>query len=242
MTNERKSFVLYFNYYNQIKLLSPEDQGRVFCAIFEYAMNGILPCDLSKTAEIVFSFIRDMIDIDNEKYEDICRKRSENGKKGGRPPKNVEKTKSFLNEAKKAYNDTDKDTENDTDTEKVTDTGTDKDKDIDSGKTNCSASSQGLSERSADSVTASRLLSEEDMDFLKNKGVETAYVEERLERAAEYAARKGESLRSVLLSWWIGDRDKRGRPRPVQVSEKEPPSFDMDSFFEAACARALREL
>ncbi len=252
MTKERKSFVLYFNFYNQIKLLSAEDQGRVFCAIFEYAMGKGEPRGLSPTAEIVFSFIRDMIDIDNEKYADICKKRSENGKKGGRPPKITEKTKSFFEETNKAYKDKDTEKDNEKDTEKDNDTGTVKDKEnkTESGKTNCSAekssavsdashSSASVSDRSA---SVSHRLSEEDMDFLKAKGVEAEYARERTERAAEYAEKKGESLRSVLLSWWISDRGKGGRPKALRRYEREPPSFDTDDFFSAACERAMKEL
>ena len=84
---EKKSFVLYLSYANTLRLLTIKERGELITAIFDYEETGLEPQWLSPTVTIAFSFIRDALDRDREAYEEVCRKRSENGKKGGRPRK-----------------------------------------------------------------------------------------------------------------------------------------------------------
>ncbi|MBR4929716.1 MAG: hypothetical protein IKZ00_02830, partial [Bacteroidaceae bacterium] len=83
---DKKSFVLYCDYRKHFSLLSPEDQGRLIMAIFEYVETGTEP-QLEAMPLMAFSFIRAQLDRDIDKYREICRKRKEAGSKGGRPPK-----------------------------------------------------------------------------------------------------------------------------------------------------------
>ena len=79
----RDSFVLYTKYSEQLELLSMEQRGELFTAIFEY-MKGNDP-NIDGVVAMAFSFIKTQLDADAEKYEEVCRKRAEAGKKGGRP-------------------------------------------------------------------------------------------------------------------------------------------------------------
>ena len=78
---EKKSFVMYADYQKHIARLPDEDAGQLIKAILAYVNNGdeVL---LSPAADMAFSFMKDRIDRDCEKWEKTCKKRSEAGKKG----------------------------------------------------------------------------------------------------------------------------------------------------------------
>lgn len=81
----KNSFVLYTDYYEQIKILSHEDAGILLIAIMEYVMSNEEPeFDSDKgMLKMAFSFIKAQLDRDMKKYEETIEKRREAGKKGG---------------------------------------------------------------------------------------------------------------------------------------------------------------
>lgn len=126
----KKGFVLYYDYRKHLSLLSDEERGKLLMALLDYGERGDEP-DLEGAALMAFSFITGQMDRDAAKYAETCRKRSEAGKQGGRPPKakgledKAKKANGFSgkqSEPKKA--DTDTDTETETDTETDTETTT----------------------------------------------------------------------------------------------------------------------
>lgn len=89
-SDDKKAFYLYNDYIDHVKLMSDEDAGKLFKAILEYE-NDLEVQELSGVAAMAFSFIKNQLDRDSNKYEEICRKNRENGMKGGRPRKNTQK-------------------------------------------------------------------------------------------------------------------------------------------------------
>ena len=83
----RDSFVLYTSYIEQISLLDNEQRGVLLTAIYSYVMENELP-DMDGMTKMAFSFIKSQLDKDLKKYEEVCRKRREAGKAGGRPKAN----------------------------------------------------------------------------------------------------------------------------------------------------------
>lgn len=79
---DKKSFVLYTEYEENLEELPDEDLGQLFRAIFSYVNRGIVP-DLSPSCKMAFSFIRKDLDRNQAKYEETCRRRAEAGQKGG---------------------------------------------------------------------------------------------------------------------------------------------------------------
>lgn len=79
---EKKSFVLYLDYFPAFEKLSLSERGELITAIFEYAKTGIEP-DLNPVLEMAFSFIRQSMDRDNIKWEQTKKARAEAGRKGG---------------------------------------------------------------------------------------------------------------------------------------------------------------
>ncbi len=124
---EKKSFILYTDNRNQINMLSDQQAGQLFKALFGFAESGDIPVFDDGMTTMAFSFISAQIKRDSEKYDEVCKKRSENGKKGGRPSEKAKKANGFFEKqnkqtkAKKADNDTVTENENKTDTDTVND-------------------------------------------------------------------------------------------------------------------------
>lgn len=124
---EKKSFILYYDNLKQIDMLTDEQAGKLFKALYKFSVTGEETEFDDLAVKIMFSFIADNIRRDTTKYDEVCKRRSENGKKGGRPPK-AEKANGFSEnqiKAKKADND------NDIDNDNVNDNEIEKDKDND---------------------------------------------------------------------------------------------------------------
>lgn len=85
MTQEPKkktSFIIYESFYEPIKSLSDEKMGKLFRAIFEYRIKGTT--EVSEDITIAFSFFKNQLDIDTQKYEEVCKKRAISGSTGGK--------------------------------------------------------------------------------------------------------------------------------------------------------------
>ena len=85
MTQESKkktSFIIYESFYEPIKSLSDEKMGKLFRAIFEYRINGTT--EVPEDITIAFSFFKNQLDIDTQKYEEVCKKRAISGSTGGK--------------------------------------------------------------------------------------------------------------------------------------------------------------
>lgn len=86
--DKKQSFLVYLDYRKHLKRLSDEDRGKLFMAIFDYADSATIPEDgMSDAALMAFSFIKERMDLDAEKYAHKCAQNQVNGTRGGRPPK-----------------------------------------------------------------------------------------------------------------------------------------------------------
>ncbi len=77
------SFVLYTDYKEQIALLPDVEVGQLLKALFVFVETGEQP-EFSGMLKMCFSFIAAQIQRDKEKYIDVCEKRAEAGRKGGK--------------------------------------------------------------------------------------------------------------------------------------------------------------
>ena len=239
METKKKGFIVHENFYEQVQLLSTEECGRLFLAMFEYHKSGTVPKGLSPLLTMAFIGIRQAMDQDYITYERRCDANRENGKKGGRPPKKVSASKT--QKPKKPDNDNDNGNDIDIDIDNDIDIGNGNgignDMDIE-GYGDGGAPLPSVSDGSA----GVRHLSEAEKKDLISFGVPAAYVKEREARAEEYGALHGKSVFDVLLSWWREDRGVNRKPRREADGVREiPKSYDLDEFFEAAIRRGLRE-
>lgn len=80
-TEKRNSFIFYRSFYEAINELSDEQQGRVYSAIFRFALNGEEP-ELTGVEKAIFTLVKPQLEANNTRFE--------NGARGGRPRKNTE--------------------------------------------------------------------------------------------------------------------------------------------------------
>lgn len=81
---KRKSFVFYDGFYNAIKKMrSNDEKAELIEAICKYEFEGEIP-EMSYVCEVAFEVIKPSLDSAASRYDASV----ENGKKGGRPPKN----------------------------------------------------------------------------------------------------------------------------------------------------------
>ena len=127
----KDSFIIYTKFGEQVKLLTDTQAGVLFKALIDYQSGEELP-KMDGMTNIVFSVIRQQIDFENQKYQEVCNINKANGQRGGRPSKSLtdkgnkpKKPSGFEEEeekpsgysrnrtkAKKPDTDTDKDTDN----------------------------------------------------------------------------------------------------------------------------------
>ena len=79
---EKKSFLLYTGYFEQIEMLNIEQRGILLTAIMAFQTDAKMP-EMDSLTKMAFSFISSDMRRDNEKYEEIVERRKESGRKGG---------------------------------------------------------------------------------------------------------------------------------------------------------------
>ena len=114
---KQNSFVLYTDYIQHVSLLSDQEAGQLFKALFRFVAEGTAP-DFSGSLMMCFSFISSQIQRDKAKYSDICEKRAAAGSKGGKQKQaNLANANSVKQKQANLA-----DTDNVTDIENITDT------------------------------------------------------------------------------------------------------------------------
>lgn len=84
----KDSFIIKTSYLQPIEMLNFEQRGRLLTALIMYESGSAIE-DVSKEMDAVtamaFSFIRSDLDKNAVKYAEVCEKRKEAGRSGGRP-------------------------------------------------------------------------------------------------------------------------------------------------------------
>lgn len=128
--SEKTNFILYKDYQEHVDMLTDDEAGKLFKAIFKY-VNGRVEVELKGATKMAFSFIKTQLERDLDKYKNIVDRNRENGKKGGRPtkksitqdnPKNPVGLLDNPKKPKKADNDNDNVYDNDNDNDNVKET------------------------------------------------------------------------------------------------------------------------
>lgn len=110
----KKAFVLYKKYAKPISMMSDEQAGILLKSIFAYEDGNEIEIE-DLAVSLLFQLIKEDLDDNNERYEEIRAKRIEAGRKGGRPRKESESESEEANgseeKAKKANGFSEKQTE-----------------------------------------------------------------------------------------------------------------------------------
>ena len=138
--DNRKSFLVYFDWAKYVDKLTKEQNGSLFEAMVKLAMTGE---DTDFSDDLVLSMVwigvSDAIKRDTEKYISKCQRNRENGANGGRPrkdEKNPEKPNGYFGLSTETQRNPEKpDIDIDTDMDRETDIDRDSDIDIDTRDT-----------------------------------------------------------------------------------------------------------
>lgn len=99
----KNSFVIYHDYEDKLKMLSDEQMGKLWRMIFKYEKTGeVIDLD-DAVIMMAFSFIRNDLDINRQKYET----KVNNGKLGGRPKNQKKQKETKRNQTKPSKTDND---------------------------------------------------------------------------------------------------------------------------------------
>lgn len=84
---DRKGGFLWYEDAEQFDLLTDEQLGQLIRALINYSKTGVRGTFDDRAVAMAFSFLASRDDRDGARYEAVCEKRREAGKKSGRPPK-----------------------------------------------------------------------------------------------------------------------------------------------------------
>lgn len=103
MAENKKSFILYADLLTVVKMLVEKDRinktnygGELFLIILEY-VNDLNPIPIDFIVEMAFEPIKLQLKRDLIKWSEFREKQSENGKKGGRPKKDMDNLDNNIN-------------------------------------------------------------------------------------------------------------------------------------------------
>ena len=85
--DNKKSFLMYYEYEEQLADFTDAELGQLIRAIFKYEKLGLEPENLGSLQKMAFGFIKGNLNRDREKYDRRTETSVINGKKGGRPKK-----------------------------------------------------------------------------------------------------------------------------------------------------------
>ena len=160
----------------------------------------------------------------------------------------------FFSKAKKADRDRDRDKDRERDSDRDSDRERDRDKDRDREREKEMERDKDRDKEKTEAELApldtpygtpcgtpcgvppqAPLEHEKEINILVSKGVDKAYISERLERAVEYAERHGRALSDVLLEWWNDDRaaGKHSTRTSRKLSEKETKHREYEEWFDS---------
>lgn len=92
----KDGFLLHITHYPSIQKLSVEEKAELLDAIFEYNINHLEPIFESRATDIIFSFLKQQFDNDEQKYLMIVERNRKNGINGGRHNKNPKEPNGYI--------------------------------------------------------------------------------------------------------------------------------------------------
>ncbi len=107
---DNKTFMVYKEWEEYLKMLTDEEAGRIFRALFAFAGRGE-EADFSGSSAMLFAVMKNCLERDGKKWEDVCAAHSHKKTKRADKSNETDETNAY-------DKDKDKDKEKDTDIEK----------------------------------------------------------------------------------------------------------------------------
>jgi len=229
----KKSFVLHTDKFEPLKILSMEQRGLLFTAIYAYECGEELP-DMDDMTKMLFMVFKSCLDDSARKYEETCEKRRAAGQKGGlakasNANQNLANVANASN-AKHTDTDTETDTETDTDTDiEVTD--------VLQSNTPPPRKRKEKVQRHKYGEYENVLLSDE--EYQKVKAEYPTDYQVRIDRLSEYMKSTGKSYKdhlATIRAWARKDKDKPQAPARQSYTNSfhnfKERQYDYDALME----------
>ena len=236
MTEEKKSFIVYTDWKEYFEDVSDAELGRLFKALFSYALEGVEP-EFTGAMRPIFRMMRNCLIRDGAKWEEKCRRNSENGRKGAlAKAENMRRALANSANAKNApANLADSESVNDS----VNDSGSESESVKDREKGGFAASaSPSPSPSLALGEYCNVFISQEDYNSLTEEFGKTR-ADNAIEEISEYCDSVGKTYKNwkAAIRRWIKRDDRAsepaGKPRP-NYHRSDAPSYDLDDFMKLA--------
>lgn len=208
-----KAFQIFIDTRGMVDLLSDEEAGQLFKALFAHADGDEDEPELDKIVAVAAYPMMQQIDRDREKYEDICEKRANVGRIGGEAK--ASKSNQNVAKASNCQNDVAKGSKSCQYKNKDEDKKEYKEKSI----------------KEKYGVFENVLLTKEEHSKLKEQFSD---YQERIDRLSEYIASTGKSYKShyaTILSW--ARKDKKEKPpdkKRGSMFSTNGSSFDLAAY------------
>lgn len=81
----KDNFIIHHKQLEKIRKLSEHEKARLFDLLAQWRIDGEIPEDDMSREYMLFSFMKDTIELSDKSYEVTCERNRSNGTKGGRP-------------------------------------------------------------------------------------------------------------------------------------------------------------
>ena len=157
IASSKPTFVLHTRYAEQVDMLNDTQAGMLFRAVLHYADTGLAVETADPAVNMMFSFIRQQMDADYEKYEETCKKRSEAASRAGKISAEKRALKkqqaanaTNVNDCQRIQHDNEYDYEDDSDNEYDNESDDDNDDEDDDYEYHCAADGRHRRPEAAD--------------------------------------------------------------------------------------------
>ena len=218
----RESFILYTKFYTAIRTLSDEQLGRLFRAIFEYETDGTE--NTQPDIGMAFTFIKNQLDVDAEKYLTACEKKAQAVKKRWDEYKDLKQKQAFIDMNRYLYtsnktidiqqhnrclSDSDSDSENENENENENEGETESENENDLNNTLPASPGYG--------TYGNVILSDAEISALRRKYPKD--FNKKIDKLSLYMHGTGKNYRNhmaMILKWAAEDEAKRGTGKPAK--------------------------
>ncbi len=234
MAKKKDSLILYYGLYEDLKNLNKTEIADVIMAIFDYEINGVIPEFRSRSARIVFRNAAKVLDVNRQKYEEICELNRTKAKIRWHGQKNDE----VMPEHTAAYSGIKNNAENaDTDTVYVTEKETYKDTYNDNvyvnEKDTISSSEEGVHTHKKQYGLFSNVSLDEG-EYAEFIRMYPSDYQQRIDSMSSYMKAQGKTYKNDfarLCSWKLLDKEEKKESKPKYSSDA---SYDIDAYMQQA--------
>ena len=242
MDDKRDGFVIYSSYAEKFEDLTDEQFGKLIRSVCDYQKTGVMPKIEDKSIRIAFKVIKYELDVNSQKYEEICEKRKKAIQARWEKKTESDEDTKNTNEYKCIEvntNDTDKDKEKEKDKVKVKEKDKEKDKENNINVIHNSVSYTRAPEEGQGSdfkiygICNNIRMTDDEMNELKK--MYPALFSDYIDRVSLHKKSEGREYNddfATILKWIRKDKDKEKKNQKEDCINDRSKYGDDEGLFE----------